>query len=119
MAVTVARRTVGDVASVCRTTSPTTATRWVAALLARLPECARSRSLQPADRTWARSGASFRTSSRAVVSLPAVYTAGAREMYCPDVYLRSGLRMPPNGWDHDLGANRRHVIHRPGLHVAH
>jgi FkbM family methyltransferase len=97
---------VGDVASVCRTTSPTTATRWLAALLARLPECARSRSLQPADRTWARSGASFRTSSGAVVSLPAEYTPGAREMYCRDVYLRSGLRMPSDGWVIDLGANR-------------
>lgn len=106
MAVTVARRAVGDLASVCRSTSPTTATRWMAALLTRLPECARSRSLQPADRTWARSGASFRTSSGVVVSLPAAYTVGAREMYCRDVYLRSGLTMPTDGWVIDLGANR-------------
>jgi FkbM family methyltransferase len=55
---------------------------------------------------WARGGARFRTPSGAVVSLPADYTAGAREMYCRNVYLRTGLRMPDRGWVVDLGANR-------------
>lgn len=105
MDVQLARRAVGDVRSVCRSASPGAATRWVAALAAHLPECSRSRSLSPADRTWARSGARFRTPSGAVVSLPAGYTAGAREMYCRNVYLRTGLRMPAGGWVVDLGAN--------------
>ena len=105
MDVQLARRAVGDVRSVCRSASPGAATRWVAALAAHLPECTRSRSLSPADRTWARSGARFRTPSGAVVSLPAGYTAGAREMYCRNVYLRTGLRMPAGGWVVDLGAN--------------
>ena len=34
------------------------------------------------------------------------YTPGAREMYCRNVYLRTGLRMPTDGWAVDLGANR-------------
>jgi FkbM family methyltransferase len=106
MEVRMARRAVADVVSVCRSTSPSTATRWLASLMARLPECAESRSLSPADRTWARSGASFRTSTGAVVSLPAAYTSGAREMYCRKVYLRSGLTMPSTGWVIDLGANQ-------------
>src|SRR5207248_1215487 len=38
--------------------------------------------------------------------LPAGYTAGAREMYCRNVYLRTGLTMPAGGWVVDLGANR-------------
>jgi FkbM family methyltransferase len=105
MDVQLARRAAGDVRSVCRSASPGAATRWVAALAAHLPECSRSRSLSPADRTWARSGARFRTPSGAVVSLPAGYTAGAREMYCRNVYLRTGLRMPAGGWVVDLGAN--------------
>jgi FkbM family methyltransferase len=105
MDVQLARRAAGDVRSVCRSASPGAATRWVAALAAHLPECTRSRSLSPADRTWARSGARFRTPSGAVVSLPAGYTAGAREMYCRNVYLRTGLRMPAGGWVVDLGAN--------------
>jgi FkbM family methyltransferase len=105
MDVQLARRAAGDVRSVCRSASPGAATRWVAALAAHLPECSRSRSLSPADRTWARAGARFRTPSGAVVSLPAGYTAGAREMYCRNVYLRTGLRMPAGGWVVDLGAN--------------
>jgi FkbM family methyltransferase len=105
MDVTVARRAVSDVTSVCRTTSPTTAMRWVGALLVRLPECTRTRSLEPADRTWAQSGASFRTSSGAFVSLPAAYTGGAREMYCRNVYLRTGITIPSGSWVVDLGAN--------------
>ena len=41
-----------------------------------------------------------------MVSLPAGYTAGAREMYCRNVYLRTGFVMPRTGWVLDLGANR-------------
>lgn len=105
METSMARRAVDDVVSVCRNASPTTAARWLTSLMVHLPECAGSRSLRAADRTWARSGASFRTSTGAVVSLPAAYTPGAREMYCRDVYLRSGLTMPTSGWVIDLGAN--------------
>ena len=105
MNVHLARRAAGDVRSVCRCASPSAATRWIASLVARLPECARSRSLSPADRTWAHTGARFRTPSGAVVLLPAAYTSGAREMYCRNVYLRTGLRMPAGGWVVDLGAN--------------
>jgi FkbM family methyltransferase len=42
----------------------------------------------------------------AAISLPGAYTAGAREMYCRNVYLRVGLVMPRAGWVLDLGANR-------------
>jgi FkbM family methyltransferase len=105
MNVKLARRAAGDVRSVCRNACPGSATRWIAALATHLPECSRSRSLRPADRTWTRSGARFRTPSGAVVSLPAAYTAGAREMYCRNVYLRTGLHMPATGWVVDLGAN--------------
>jgi len=100
------RRAIGDVRSVCRSACPGATTRWVASLVMRLPECARSGSLSPADRSWSRTGARFRTASGAVVSLPAPYTSGAREMYCRNVYLRTGLRMPAQDWVADLGANR-------------
>jgi FkbM family methyltransferase len=102
----VTRRVVGDLRAVCRSASPVAATRWVTSLVTHLPECTRARSLGPADRAWARSGASFTTPSGAVVSLPAAYSSGAREMYCRNVYLRTGLVMPTKGWVVDLGANR-------------
>ena len=101
----IARRAVGDVYEVWRSASPAAAGRWMTSLT-HLPECARTRSLNRADQAWARAGASFRTSSGAVVSLPPAYTAGAREMYCRNIYLRTGLTMPANGWVIDLGANR-------------
>lgn len=101
----VARRAFGDIRAVCRAMSPTAAGRWVASLIAHLPECARSRSLSPADHRWARFGARFRAPNGAVISLPATYTPGAREMYCRNVYLRTGLTMPSAGWVLDLGAN--------------
>jgi len=41
-----------------------------------------------------------------VIALPPAYTAGAREMYCRNVYLRTGLVIPRTGWVVDLGANR-------------
>lgn len=105
MHVQVARRAIGDVLSVCRTSYPATAARWLTSLVTQLPECTRSSSLRPADRGWAHAGARFRTSTGAAVSLPADYTAGAREMYCRDVYFRGGMTMPRNGWVIDLGAN--------------
>jgi FkbM family methyltransferase len=40
------------------------------------------------------------------VSLPPTYTAGAREMYCRNVYLQRGMTMPTSGWVVDLGANQ-------------
>jgi FkbM family methyltransferase len=94
-----------DVSSVCQRTSLATAARWTATLATRLPECAKNHSLRPADRSWELAGAKFRTSTGAVVALPGAYTAGAREMYCRNVYLRTGLVMPSSGWVLDLGAN--------------
>ncbi len=41
----------------------------------------------------------------APVSLLPPYVLGAREMYCRNVYLRTGLTMPGDGWVVDLGAN--------------
>jgi FkbM family methyltransferase len=96
----------GDVISVCRTAYPADAAHWITSLVTTLPECTRSSSMRPADQGWLRAGARFRTSTGAVVSLPGAYSAGAREMYCRNVYLRSGLRMPTAGWVLDLGANR-------------
>ena len=99
-------RAADDVLSVCRTAYPPEVARWLTSLLIHLPTCARSGSLSPADSAWACSGARFRTSTGATISLPAAYTAGAREMYCRNVYLRTGLAMPSSGWVIDLGANR-------------
>jgi FkbM family methyltransferase len=95
-----------DVRSVGRHASAGTAARWGTGLVLRLPQCARHRSLQPADQAWAAAGGRFRTSSGVLVDLPGPYTDGAREMYCRDVYLRTGLVMPRQGWVVDLGANR-------------
>ncbi len=100
------RRVLRDFTQVCQRSSPATAARWSAALMVNLPECTRHRSLQPADRSWELAGAKFRTSTGAIVALPGPYTAGAREMYCRNVYLRTGLTMPTEGWVVDLGANR-------------
>jgi FkbM family methyltransferase len=100
------RRAVGDVVSVCQKAQPGAAARWVTRLVTHLPECMSCRSLRPADQVWERAGAQFRTSTGALVSLPAAYTPGAREMYCRNVYLRTGLIMPSAGWVVDLGANR-------------
>jgi FkbM family methyltransferase len=99
-------RAADDVLSVCRTAYPPEVARWLTSLVIHLPTCARSGSLSPADLAWARSGARFRTSTGATICLPAAYTAGAREMYCRNVYLRTGLVMPSSGWVIDLGANR-------------
>lgn len=106
MARGLATRAIGDMRAVCGSASPAAAALWLASLAARLPSCARTRSLSPADQGWARTGASFRTPNGATVSLPPAYVAGAREMYCRNVYLRTGLTMPRDGWVVDLGANR-------------
>jgi FkbM family methyltransferase len=99
-------RAVGDIVSVLRHARPVSAARWLTSLTAHLAECRRSRSLVPADRIWARTGARFRPPGGPVIWLPAGYTAGAREMYCRNVYLRAGFVMPRTGWVLDLGANR-------------
>jgi hypothetical protein len=67
----VTRRAMGYVRAVC--SASVAVARWLTSLVTRLPECARARSLSPADRAWAQSGASFTTSSGAVVSLPPEY----------------------------------------------
>ena len=99
-------RAVGDILSVCRHARPASAARWLTSFAAHLPECESTRSLVPADRIWARTGARFRPPGGVVISLPAAYTAGAREMYCRNVYLRTGFFLPRTGWVLDLGANR-------------
>jgi FkbM family methyltransferase len=101
-----ARRFTGDVVSVCQNAAPGSAGTWLGGLVANLPACVRSRSLRPADQRWARAGARFRTSTGATVRLPPTHTPCAREMYCRNVYLRTGLTMPAHGWVIDLGANQ-------------
>jgi FkbM family methyltransferase len=100
------RRVVADILSVCRHARPASAARWLASFAAHSSECRSTQSLVPADRIWARSGARFQPPGEVVISLPADYTAGAREMYCRNVYLRTGCTMPSRGWALDLGANR-------------
>jgi FkbM family methyltransferase len=100
------RRTAGDIVSVCRHARPASAARWLTSFAVHLAECLSTRSLVPADRIWARTGARFRLPGGTLIALPAAYTAGAREMYCRNVYLRTGLSMPGTGWVVDLGANR-------------
>lgn len=99
------RRAIGDIRAVWSGASPMTAARWLTCLMVHLPECVKLRSLIPADQIWEKTGASFEMSG-GTVSLPASYVAGAREMYCRNVYLRTGLTMPSGGWVVDLGANR-------------
>lgn len=100
----VPRRVISDVRAVCGVASPRSATRWLGSLITHFPECVRTRSLVPADRAWTDGGASFRTRT-GIVALPDRYTRGAREIYCRNVYLRTGLTLPSDGWVLDLGAN--------------
>jgi FkbM family methyltransferase len=102
----VARRAIADIRSVCQHSHPVSAARWLTSFAAHLVECGSMRSLVPADRIWAHKGARFQLPGGAVISLPGAYTAGAREMYCRNVYLRTGFVMPRTGWVLDLGANR-------------
>lgn len=99
-------RLLRDAGAVARRADVPSALRWEWALLRSLPSCVRQSSLTPADRSWLSGGATFRPSRHARVRLPGPYTAGAREMYCRNVYLRTGLEMPTRGWVVDLGANR-------------
>jgi len=101
----VARRAAADIRSVCRHACAGSAARWLIAFTAHAVECAKNGSLIPADQSWARAGARFRAPGGQVIALPGAYTAGAREMYCRNVYLRTGLVMPRSGWVVDLGAN--------------
>jgi FkbM family methyltransferase len=102
----VARRAITDILSVCRHARPVSSARWLTSFAAHLAECLSARSLIPADRIWTRTGARFRLPGGVVVALPAAYTAGSREMYCRNVYMRTGFVMPRTGWVIDLGANR-------------
>jgi FkbM family methyltransferase len=101
-----ARRAIADIGSVCLHARPASAARWLTSFAAHLVECETTRSLAPADRIWARKGARFQPPGGAAISLPGAYTAGAREMYCQNVYPRTGFVMPRTGWVLDLGANR-------------
>ena len=101
-----ARRAADDIRSVCRYASTGSAARWLMAFTANAVKCAKTGSLVPADNAWTRTGARFQPPGGPVITLPGAYTAGAREMYCRNVYLRTGLVMPRTGWVVDLGANR-------------
>jgi FkbM family methyltransferase len=101
-----ARRAADDIRSVCRYASTGSAARWLMAFTAHAVKCAKTGSLVPADQAWTRTGARFHPPGGPVIALPGAYTAGAREMYCRNVYLRTGLVMPQAGWVVDLGANR-------------
>jgi FkbM family methyltransferase len=100
-----ARRAADDIRSVCRYASAGSAARWLMEFTAHAVKCAKTGSLVPADQAWARAGARFQPAGGPVIALPGAYTAGAREMYCRNVYLRTGLVMPKAGWVVDLGAN--------------
>lgn len=98
-------RACGETLAVLRRARPRSAASWLVGLASRAPDIGRSRSLCPADAAWQRRGARFRTPSGATVFLPGGATAGAREMYCRNVYLRAGARIPRAGWVVDVGAN--------------
>lgn len=100
------RRALADILSVCRHARPASAARWLTSFATHVKECQSTRSLVPADQVWVRTGARFQPPGGVVISLPGAYTAGAREMYCRNVYLRTGFVMPRTGWVLDLGANR-------------
>jgi FkbM family methyltransferase len=99
------RRALGDASAVCRSTSLMSAVRWIAGLAVHLKRCAKTGSLTPADQAWLRKGASFNTAAGVSVTLPGAYTPGAREIYCRNVYLRTGITIPVGAWVVDLGAN--------------
>lgn len=101
-----AMRTIRDTGAVFRSASLPSACRWTVSALTNVRTVYRERSLRAADSSWKKHGAVFRTRHGPVVRLPGAYTAGAREMYCRNVYLRTGLSMPTSGWTIDLGANR-------------
>jgi FkbM family methyltransferase len=94
-----------DTLAVIRGARSISALEWLLGLVTHAPDVVHSGSLRPADVAWRRRGARFRTPSGRSVFLPGDLTAGAREMYCRNVYLRTGLRIPTDGWVVDLGAN--------------
>lgn len=100
------RRAADDIRSVCGCASAGSAALWLTAFAAHAVQCAKTGSLVCADQAWARAGARFRPPGGPVIALPGSYTAGAREMYCRNVYLHTGLVMPKAGWVVDLGANQ-------------
>jgi hypothetical protein len=110
-----ARRSVGDIVSVCRFARPASAARWLLSFAAHLPECQSKGSMVPAERIWARTGACFRPLGGVVISFPAAYTAWGLEMYCRNANLRTGFSLPHTGWVLDLGANRGLFSVRVGL----
>lgn len=93
-----ARRTVAEIRSVCQHARPASVGRWLTSFATHMAECQSTRSFVPADRIWARTGARFQPPGGSVISLPGAYTAGAREKYCRNVYLRTGCVMPRTGW---------------------
>lgn len=99
------RRLGHEVVSVVRCADTVSAARWALALLRTFPAVLRTQTLVTADAAWIKRGGVF-TPAGIRVRLPGHLTAGAREMYCRNVYLRSGLTMPDDGWVLDLGANR-------------
>ena len=88
------RMAVSDIVWVSLHARPVLGARWLASFTVHMPECKSMQSLVPADRIWAHTGARFRLPGGMVISLPAAYTAGSREMYCRNVYLRTGFVMP-------------------------
>ena len=100
-----AHRAIADIRSVCRHASPASAARWLTSFAAHLTECGSTRSQALQTGSGRAQGARFKPPGGAVISLPGTYTAGAREMYCRNVYLRTGCVMPRTGWVLDLGAN--------------
>lgn len=94
-----------DTFAVIRGARSVSALEWLYGLVSHAPDIVHSGSLRWADMVWQRRGARFRTPSGRSVFLPGELTAGAREMYCRNVYLRTGLRIPKQGWVIDLGAN--------------
>ena len=94
-----------DTAAVLCRARLTDALTWMLRMAAEAPAVTRSRSLRAADAAWLQQGAWFRTPRGRSVFLPGHLTPGAREMYCRNVYLRTGLGIPRDGWVVDLGAN--------------
>jgi FkbM family methyltransferase len=100
------KRLRGDVTGVLRTADPASSARWLAGLALGAPTVLRTGQLTVADRVASRRAGRFRTSSGQVVLLPAGSFNGAREMYCRNVYLRTGLEIHEGTTVVDLGANR-------------
>jgi FkbM family methyltransferase len=100
------RRLRGDVAGVLRTADPASSARWLAGLAIGLPSVVRTGQLGAADAFASRRPGRFRTPSGQVVLLPEGSFHAAREMYCRNVYLRTGLEIHAGTDVVDLGANQ-------------